>query len=64
MVTSSGAGPGDPSESETATGGLDEDSGQLDDVGVVVRVAGQLDDPLLAPEAHARAPSGSGRRRA
>lgn len=44
-VITTGEDPGDASEGELAVGGLEEDIGQLDHVGMVVRIARQLDDP-------------------
>ena len=54
--------PGDTPEGELTAAGLEKDVGRLDHVGIVVLVAGQLDDPPLAQDAHARAQSSFGRR--
>jgi len=61
-ITTTGEGPDDASESELAAGCLEVDVGRLNHVGVVVRVARQLNDSPLAQNAHARAPSSLGRR--
>lgn len=65
VITTTDEGPGDVSEGELAAGGLEKNVGRLDRVSVVVCVvvcvSRQLDDLLLAQEAHARARNSLGR---